>query len=136
MNKQNAIIDEKAAILAEVVKQQFIKVGEEAKQHLLDSLKTMFENDVNSMKSVAQQNLIAHGQQIKNQLYTALNASIAEHFGGSIVGSMMHDLVVPSVFHGVPTDKIATAVQNFKETANQGFLDLGNSISRSGSRNG
>jgi|GEM_PF-5559953 len=136
MSNQKTIIDDKAAILGEAVKQQFAKVGEEAKQHLLTTLKGVLENDINSMKNVVEQTIISSSQQIKDQLHTALTTAITQQLGGSIFGIILHDLILPTVFQSISSGKIDINSQNFKEAASQTLIDIGNSIARSSARNG
>jgi hypothetical protein len=136
MSNQKTIIDEKAAVLGDAVKNQFAKVGEEAKQHLLTTLKGVLENDINSMKNIVEQTILSSSQQIKDQLHTALTAAITQQLGGSIFGIILHDLILPTVFHGISSGKLDLHSQSFKEAASQTMLDIGNSIAKSNARNG
>lgn len=136
MANQKSNIDEKVAMLGNEIKNQFAKAGEDAKNQLLESFRSVLESDVNNLKSIVDKTAADSSQKMKDQMQTALNQAIKQQFGGSVFGSVLQDLILPTVFNGIAASKVDASLPKFREAASQTLLDIGKSIAKSSGRNG
>ena len=128
-------IETKVVMLADEVKQHFATAGENAKQQMLLNFKSALEKDVGNLKTMVDQSITEHGQSIKDSPNQVLNKSIGEHLGGNIFGSLLQNLVLPTVFNAISGQKIDINSPKFREAAGQALVDIGNAIAKSNSRN-
>ncbi len=116
----------KANLLAEELRQHFIKLGEDIKKHALSAFQAILEEESKAINPAQSVKVLPDNNQTQNNVTSS----------GSVLGGILNNLVIPTLFEGISKGRVDITSPRFREAAGQALLDIGKVITKNQVRNG